>query len=287
VNRRTLKHSLSIAKISYLEWISNPKIILLLVSLALIYNLVITTYFEKISLMNNMPINLFEPYISTLNSGVVILIVPITYLILMCDCPKTGSIFFIVRTNKKAWLFGQIIFFALTSVTYLITMALITIIPFANNGFIANGWSLVTTKFLENYPEYSTSTYAYILPENIYKQMSVYEGIIGSTLLLFMYLMIIALIIILFNIYGQKTLGILTNISIIGLGQATILINLPIRWCFPMANTLLYLHYDKILATNIFPKKYSYLYFLVLMLFLLMVNLLSIKSVNIIQREED
>lgn len=64
-------------------------------------------------------LQLFEPYIATANSYLVLLIVPIFALILMSDFPnlEDGYMFTIYRMGKTKWLIGKVIFALLCSFT--------------------------------------------------------------------------------------------------------------------------------------------------------------------------
>lgn len=50
-----------------------------------------------------------------------------------------------------------------------------------------------------------------------------------------------------------------------------------IMWSFPMANTIVWLHYEEIIGKPIVPIWYSYIYFCIAVIILVLLNLIAVK----------
>ena len=88
-------------------------------------------------------LQLFEPYIATANSYLVLLIVPIFALILMSDFPnlEDGYMFTIYRMGKTKWLIGKVIFALLCSFTIMAIVFVLSTIPCAGKISSGTKWS--------------------------------------------------------------------------------------------------------------------------------------------------
>ena len=78
--------------------------------------------------MNGMRLSLTEPFIVCGNSGVILLVLPILYLVMMADFPRQGQeiYFFKIRMNDRIWYMGQILYSLLSAVFVVVVIFLLS-----------------------------------------------------------------------------------------------------------------------------------------------------------------
>ena len=73
-----------------------------------------------------MKLSLTEPFIVCGNSGVILLVLPLLYLVMMADFPRQGQeiYFFKIRMNDRIWYMGQILYSLLSAVFVVVVIFL-------------------------------------------------------------------------------------------------------------------------------------------------------------------
>jgi hypothetical protein len=252
VNKLSIKKIISTARAEYIKWVCNPRMVLLGVTLIFLYSYVIEPLLAHAVEMNS-PLNSLEPFIATINSEIMAIIIPSIYLALMADFPRTdgNTLFFLQRIGKLNWLLGQVLFSILSILTYVGVLFLGSVIPMLSRGFWFNGWSNVITKYASLYPEKANSFACLLIKNNVYNQVSPwYAASVGYTLMMF-YLLIIAMIMLAYNCFRTKVYGMLTAGSIIALGGTLCLVNFSGKWIFPMAHAGIWFHYTHYLEIRL------------------------------------
>lgn len=95
--------------------------IILVVIAAFIYICAVQPLEENAAIMGK-PLNAIEPYIAALNSGSLLLIIPLGFLAISSDFPKIdgSAMFGLMRTGRKNWFLGQMINLVIMCAAYLI-----------------------------------------------------------------------------------------------------------------------------------------------------------------------
>lgn len=95
----------NVAKVEYAKWICNPRMIIILCMVLFVYDYIVCTMHNASGEMGKMCM-IIEPFLAICNSTLLILIMPIVFLTLMGDFPKTdgNTMFYIYRTGKKTGL---------------------------------------------------------------------------------------------------------------------------------------------------------------------------------------
>ena len=262
MSKFSLKNSLSCAWVEFIKWIVDARIVIVLCLCVFIYSFV-TEPIKANAVMMGEPMNALEPFIATLNSGMVLLILPLGFLTLISDFPKIdgSTIFYIFRIGKKNWFCGQIIRLFLMTAAYILAMFIASVAGVITCGFMGEEWSLVATRFASEFPEQSGNFGVLLLPENLYNQMSLPTAVVQSTLFVAAYMFLLGMILLAFSIAKRKTAGIVVCGLIIALGAALCSINTKMMWLFPMAHSIVWLHYTEFLREPVFPVFYSAIYF--------------------------
>ncbi len=287
-NRISFIRSWKIACIEYYKWIINPRMIIAAAMILFIWNFAVFPLID-ISKEMNSPLNFLEPFIAILNSRVLCLVTPSVFLFLISDYPRLdrNSLFSIHRIKRTEWVLGQFIFFILSAFTYLISIFIFSIIINLHNSFLANGWSLVITRYTTYYPEKSLSFAGKLITKELYNQISPYEAAITGFFLVLMYMVLLSMILLFFHILNLKKAGIASAVSIIAAGSALGIFKSPGMWFFPMAHTMIYLHYTQYLKKTIMKLQSSFFYFIIIIAILLFICLFSVKYTNFLNNDNE
>lgn len=275
-----LKKCMSFAKIEYMKWICDARMCVAFIFLVFIYEFAVEPLLYNASLMGEYKINLFEPFVAIANSGAILLILPITFLVLIADFPKIDSnaMLCILRIGRKNWLFGQLIKLAMMIVSFLFLIFTGSTIPVLSRCFVGNQWSSVATQFHIMFPDKTANFGSLLLPENLYNQMSVTSACLKSYLFLFLYLYIIGLILLLFSIIKRKMPGFVLCGSVISLGAALCSIKTRLMWIMPMAHSIVWLHYTKYYREPVVSIELSFLYFGIILIVLAACCIVSMRK---------
>lgn len=262
MSKFSFKNSLSCAWVEFVKWIVDARMIIVLCLCVFIYSFVVEPIKANAELMGE-PINALEPFIATLNSGMILLVIPLGFLTLISDFPKIdgSTIFYIFRIGKKSWLCGQILRLSMMTAAYILAIFAASITGVITTGFAGKEWSLVAIKFASEFPEQSGNFGVLLLPENLYNQMTLPTAFFESTLFVIAYLFSLGMILLAFSIAKRKTAGVIVCGLVIVLGAALCSINTKLMWIFPMAHSIIWLHYTEFLREPIFPVFYSAIYF--------------------------
>ncbi len=276
----------NVAKSEFIKWITNPRIIIAGVLIVFIRSFAVLPMLEQ-SEKYGEPLNVMEPFIAAGNSGMLALFLPLVFLLLISDFPIMGgnTIFFINRTGKLNWFLGQIVFIIISIFVYIGTILLSCMVM--SKGTFSTEWSNVITKFNAAFPDEAGGFVSKLIPSNLYNQIPILNAVIGTVLLIAMYLLTLALILCLMKMLYLRGAGLLSALTVIVLGAASCSLKINVMWIFPTANTLMWLHYKEILKEPITTVENSFLYFLILIAVLFTANLFVLRNLQFINIEQD
>lgn len=276
-----LKTAFYCAVTEFIKWITDTRMIINAVLLVFIYTFAQEPLLSNAALMNE-PLNVFEPFIAVANSGVILLILPLTFMTLIADFPNidTSTVLYIYRTGRINWLLGQVIKLIMMALSFITVIFLGSVIPMIPNGFLADSWSNVATRFSIMFPERSESFGVRLLPENLYNQLSVYDAAFKSYVLIFAYIIIIGLILLFFSLIKMKTCGFFVCGGMILLGTALCSIKSSLMWIMPMANSIIWLHYTKYYRAPVVPIWFSVFYLCSIIIILIFGCFAAIRKFN-------
>ncbi|MCI8776018.1 MAG: hypothetical protein HFK00_01305 [Oscillospiraceae bacterium] len=276
----------NVAKSEFIKWITNPRIIIAGVLIMFIRSFAVLPMLEQ-SEKYGEPLNVMEPFIAAGNSGMLALFLPLVFLLLISDFPIMGgnTIFFINRTGKLNWFLGQIVFIIISIFVYIGTILLSCMVM--SKGTFSAEWSNAITKFNAAFPDEAGGFVSKLIPSNLYNQIPILNAVIGTVLLIAMYLLTLALLLCLMKMLYLRGAGLLSALTVIVLGAASCSLKINVMWIFPTANTLMWLHYKEILKEPITPVENSFLYFLILIAVLFTANLFVLRNLQFINIEQD
>lgn len=277
-----------IACIDFYKWMINSRMIVAAAMIVFVWSFAVTPLME-ISREMNSPLNFIEPFIAVLNSRVLCLVTPAVYIFLISDYPRLdrNSLFVLHRVNKREWVLGQFAFFALSAFAFTAIIFIATLIPNCMNAFAANGWSLVVTKYGVYNPEKAYSFAASLIKEELYNQIAPYQVAAISFFLNFLYMLTLTMILMLFHVLNLRKIGVPASISVIALGSALGILNSHGMWYFPMAHTMIHLHYTKHLKEPVMNISSSFLYFGIIISAMLILCLIRVKHTNFLNIDDN
>lgn len=273
----------AVARCEYIKWLTNPRNIIILVLIVFAKTLAIDPLTKRAAEYGGK-MSLLEPFAAIGNSGFLVMLIPAVYLVLMSDFPKFdgNSMFYISRTGKMNWLFGQLLF-AVMSIATCIFAVLVSVTLFSlGSADVSFSWSECTRFYAARFPDKEFTFASQLLPSNLYNQISLMSSVVYTVTLLALYLFLLTLILLIFKLISFRSAGLFASLGVVAVGTATCAIQTQIMWWFPMANTIIWLHYTPILREPIVAIWYSYAYFAAAIIALLIVSVILTKRANFI-----
>lgn len=274
-----IKCVISVARIEYLRWLTNPRVIIVGVLLIFMRELAVDPLLERAAKFGEQ-LNILEPFVAIGNSGMLVMLMPCVFLILISDYPKmTGNtLFFIKRTGKTNWFLGQLLFLLMAIFTFLLAVVIGSMI--VSEGTFGTNWSDTVTKYEARFPNEAGSFNSELLPSNLYNQIPFISAILQTLALMAMYLFTLSLIIYFFKLIHIQSFGLFATVTVVAAGVMTCSLKSPSMWAFPMANTIVWLHYEEILSDEVFPIWCSYAYFAAAIAAGLAINTIAVKRLQ-------
>lgn len=246
----SLKQIGSVYRKEYIQWITNPKLIVCTVLLVMIREVVILPMTDIASQMNQ-PLNILEPIIAAMNSGLILLLIPLVYLVIIADfpCVDGNTYFYLSRVGRLNWFLGQIAFQFSSIITYLFFIVFTVAIQVGRNSFLIDGWSLVVTERIE---ELDNGVMDNLIPLKLYYQMPPYKAFLMSLFFLMIFLILISSVMLLASLYGKKTVAFWGIMISVAIGIVFCAINSKWMWLFPISHSIIWIHYQEYYREYIF-----------------------------------
>lgn len=256
----------------YKRWLMQSKNITLLIGIVLVRKVVIVPLLDAAKSMNT-PLQIWETSIAVGNSGLVLLLLPVFFIVLISDFPFLDSnLYFVLpRIGRKRWCVAQILFVYVSALSYVVFIIFTTFIQTAFESYVFDGWSLVVTDYED---QFRIRT---LIPLNLYNQMSPVKAFLWTFLLLFLFTSLSASVILLGSSYGKKKLAVGAWIITIMLGMATTSLKITVQWIFPSSHAILWIHYDCYFRAVRFPVACSAL---ILLFLSILFNILSYRKMK-------
>lgn len=278
-NRKvSLNQIKSVASTEFIKWIHNPRMVIMILLFIFVYDYIVELMINAANEMNTF-IMCLEPFIAMSNSKILMMIIPAIFMLLISDFPSTdgNTMFYIQRVGKLNWMIGQILFVMYSAFTYLSTIIVGTIILSAPSSYAKNSWSMVVTSYGIMFENKSQSRISQLIGGQLYNNLTPLMSFGLTFLLMFLYLVMLALMLMFSFAIGKRILGILISYMVIGVGSAMCGMNSAKQWLFPSAHAISWLHFDEILNIEKFSIKYSVLYFVVGIMILFVISCIAVK----------
>lgn len=260
-------HKLSFRKIllsartEYVRWLIDPRMMIIAVMLVFVYNFAIAPLQAAAEEMG-VKLNALEPFIAVANSGMIMLIVPLVFLTLVSDFPKTDNNTFlsVSRTGRINWVLSQILLMIMMIITYLAMIFAVSVLPCIGSCFWGNEWSDTATKYTTVFPDRAGDFVSELLPENLYNQITVFRAAWESYLLIALYLLLLGMILLTACLFKIKVIGMVIAGGIVSVGAGLCSVYSEAMWLFPMANSIIWVHYTRYFSIPVKSMTFSYAY---------------------------
>lgn len=183
MDRFSFRAAVHIAQAEFRQWLRSSRIIILFVMLVFVNVQVIGPLRQCKMLMGEM-LSIPEAFVALGNSGVILLIIPILFLVLMADFPQRTGIdrFYQMRCTKRTWIFGQAVFAAAASCFVLLFLLVSSCVLMIGTGRWSLSFSDAVTHFTSVYPDRTGDYVVQLLPGNLYQQMTLEQALIHTFL---------------------------------------------------------------------------------------------------------
>lgn len=276
-----IRASFLFARQQYKSWLFSPRI-LLIVYLVVFLNQSVTVKMISLCKETGYSLNIAESLALMFSKNVFTVIIPVVFTAIMSDFPKTeGSIFYICRMSRRSWILGELFFSVMSSLTYIFSMILGTLLYCLWHCDFGSGWSDYTTKFYTEYPQIYIYNTTLMLEPSVYTQGKPMEVLIHSALLIFLYTLLVSQIIMLFKLLNAGEAGVMLSAALTCLGLTSDSGASPVGWIFPITHTVFGWHYDSFFRKEFFPLTGSYIYLILLISMLLAANFTVSKKVRL------
>lgn len=277
-----LRKSWYCAKAAYTNWLLNYRMLVLGFVFMFMF-----TYFIKpmneLSAVFDTPMNVLEPFCAVVNSRTFLPLVIMGYMVLISDFPKLGdfSVFMILRSGRLPWLCGQIMFLFMSSLTYILSILFSSMVCVASNSFMLNAWSLVQRKYwLADDAVKQAHPFAGI-DNSVLRQARPYEALAHGIVLVVLFAVVVGCVQLVFALRQKKVISVFINVSGIAAGLIMLIVDIKLKWLFPISNAVFGWHYHGMFNYVLWPIRYSYIYFIILISALLILLLRMAKRCSL------
>ena len=124
----------------------------------------------------------FEPFIALSNSGLVLMVIPLLFIVMMSDFPDSSAFqyFYGIRMSKTRWITIQMACIYVGTVMYLLTVFVFSWLFSVDYTSFQTDFSDAVKYYTSTFPEQSYSYVAQLFPLNMLNQLSLSEVQTGS-----------------------------------------------------------------------------------------------------------
>ena len=139
---RGLKQAFTVAGYNFRQWHKNPRIIVTF-CLAFILCFLLSDKSVRFAEAHNTSMQVVEAFIWSFGDSNSILLSSMLLVLLFADMPflSSGTPFYLIRTSRRTWIIGQVVYTVAATTIYLIFVLLSTTVLCAKQSYPANMWS--------------------------------------------------------------------------------------------------------------------------------------------------
>ena len=203
-----LKQIMAVTKYNFRQWYRNPRIVITF-CLAFVLCFLLSDKAVKFAKEYDTTMQLVEAFVWTFGDSNSILLSSLLLLLLFADMPfiSAGTPFYLMRIDRKTWLAGQALYIVLAAFLYLAFILVSTSLVCMRQSFIGNMWS-ETAAILG----YSGAGRAVALPALVktLEMSRPYECMGTIFLLMLLYTLLMAFVMLLFNLKKGQLAGVVS-----------------------------------------------------------------------------
>ncbi len=205
---RAMKQSFAVAGYNFRQWHKNPRIIVTF-ALAFILCFLLSDKAVRFAEEHNTSMQAVEAFIWSFGDSNSILLSSMLLILLFADMPflSSGTPFYLVRTSRRVWVTGQVIYTIAATMIYLLFILLSTALVCAKQTYIANMWS--PTAAILGY----TSAGKRVAIPALVKTLEMswpYQCMVSIFFLMLGYALVLVLIMLFFNLWKGQAAGVVS-----------------------------------------------------------------------------
>ena len=287
-----LKQILAVTTYNFRQWHKNPRIAITF-CLAFVLCFLLSDKAVKFAKEYDTTMQLVEAFVWTFGDSNSILLSSLLLLLLFADMPfiSSGTPFYLMRIDRRTWLMGQALYIALATLFYLVFILVSTSLVCMRQSFVGDVWS-ETAAILG----YSGAGQAVALPALVKTlEMSTPYVCMGTIfLLMLLYTLLMAFVMLLFNLKKGQLAGIVSvfAFSLFGflLNPQTIKAifrlpdelmykaNVAVGWLSPLNHATYHMHN---FGYDLLPRLWqTYLIFALLIVLCFLLSLRAVRNYN-------
>ena len=122
-----------------------------------------------LSLQMGTKVSVFEPFVALSNSGLVLLLIPIMFIVLMSEFPDNSAFqfFYSIRLSKSGWVMIQLLSIHISTFVFILFIFLFSVIMSSDCSSFQTGFSDAVRYYSARFPELSYSYAAQLFPLNM------------------------------------------------------------------------------------------------------------------------
>lgn len=276
-----MKKSMLIFKAECSCLLHRSKILLLFFLIVVLYESILSPM-KILSAETELYLHAAEPFLLLCTRHANIILIPMIYMILLSEFPCCSTRYFqMIRTGKKQWFFGELLFVLISSFSIVLIILICSMLCMGEQIRQGNEWSMYMTRMRQLFPEkYSGNTQFFLDASTIAHGKS--TGVLLYTfLMMWMYLAIIGMILIFGTIIAKKTAAMISACTLTVVGGTAIYFGGQLKWLFPPAHLEFGLHFNSIFSKVDFPLGGSPVYISAILIALMILCLNSLKRLRI------
>ena len=199
-----------IALYNYRQWIKNPRIIMTF-ALSFTICFLLSDKALDFSASYAKTMQAAEPFIWTFGDASSIMIISTLLILLYSDIPmlNAGVPFYLMRTTRRRWLFGQVVYIVSSAAVYMAFVLISTVAICAKNCFPGNMWS--ATGAILGYSKMGEKVQLPIAVK-VMEHVTPYECMGQIVLLMLCYCLCLVLLMLVLNLKWGRRAGIVGGI---------------------------------------------------------------------------
>ncbi len=203
-----IRQSFSVASYNFRQWHKNPRIFITF-ALAFILCFLLSDKAVRFAKEYETTMQIVEAFVWTFGDSNSIMLASLLLLLLFADMPfiTNGTPLYLVRIDRKTWLFGQTIYIVVSTTIYMAFILVATSVICMGQSFVGNMWS-ETAAILG----YSGAGKAVALPALVktLEMSTPYECMATIFLLMLLYALLMAFVMLTFNIRKGQLAGVVS-----------------------------------------------------------------------------
>ena len=168
------------------------------------------------------------------------------------------------------------VFAAMAAGTYLLALVGFSCVTLLGRCYTGDLWSEVTTKYYIFAPNDTMSLVATLTTGRLYNNLPPWSAALHICGLMFLFLLLISLLLLVGFVCKMRVGGIILTVGLLCLGNVLAYMENNIRWLFPTAHAIMEIHFDEIYKKPIMDMRFSYIYYLLLIVVCVMISYVAI-----------